>query len=292
LPAAVEPAPPAAAPPGPAPPRDASGSCVAEDAFADSAPIAEASAAVWMTLEGTPAVLVVADSGHHGDYVALDPASGTVRERGRLPLGGAGDDLEGLAMRGDRLWGLTSAGWLRAWVRRPDKTFELVAGPSPAGPRYGQAGNERAVTCEQKRVNCGRNFEGLCLRREGQVAAGACVGMAASKADGHLYCVVEEADGLRVDPTRRIAVAGGDALSDCSIDGDVLWVTGNVFDLNRVRRVTHWWEPARATLTPFGTVGIGSTEAIAVSGQTLVQLSDLQGAPSLMGKFRCAAPSE
>ena len=49
------------------------------------------------------------------------------------------------------------------------------------------------MVCGATATNCGRNYEGLCLAPAG--AGGACVGFAASKADGHLYCVTTADDG-------------------------------------------------------------------------------------------------
>lgn len=263
-------------------------------AFVAELPIAEASGAVITELDGAPTLMVIADSGHSGDYLLVDPERGFVRERGKLPLGERGDDLEGLAVRGDRFYALTSSGWWRAWVRRPAKGgamggFDLVAGPSPIGPLDAPPAN--AMVCDLRRVNCGRNFEGLCLTRADEPGA-ECDGMALSKKEGRLYCVVEQDGALSIDPTRAISVAKGEVLADCNIDGDALWVGANLFDLNRVWRVTGWQSPATAQLAEVGPVGVGFGEGIAAAGETLFRLSDTQGEPSLVAKFRCRPPSE
>lgn len=263
--------------------------------FVSSLPIAEASAAVVTTLDGVATLMVIGDSGHEGDYLLVDPQSGVVRERGKLPLGQKGDDLEGLAVRGDRLWGLTSSGWLRAWTRRAKPPgFDLVAGPLPIGHEYvGGAPPGDAMSCDLRRANCGRNFEGLCLAAPEVAPAGAgCVGMAASKAEGRLYCVVEREGALTVDAARFVSLAKPDALADCNIDGDTLWAGANVFSLNQVWKVTGWRDPAKAQVAEVGAIGVGFCEGIAASGDTLFRLSDTQGDPSLISKFRCSPPTK
>lgn len=280
--------PPAAPPLAPAAP----GAVCQPVPFAEALPIAEASGAAWLDIDGARVLLVVADSGHRGEYLLVDAETGAVRERGRLPLGAPGDDLEGLAVRGERVWGLTSSGWLRAWVRR-GKSFELVAGPTAIGPHTQRGAQKHAMSCDLDRVNCGRNFEGLCLERTPRAQDGdGCVGMAASKADGRLYCVVERGGTLEIDATRRLDVTGGNRLGDCAIDGEVLWVGSNMLELNRVRRVLGWRTPATAKVEDLGTLGAGSGEVIAVAGTDVFRLSDLQSEPSLASKFRCAPATE
>src|SRR5262245_3472634 len=59
--------------------------------FAESSPVAEASGATWLTIDGKLSLLVVADSGNDGAYAILDPETGDTGEQGKLPLGGGGD---------------------------------------------------------------------------------------------------------------------------------------------------------------------------------------------------------
>ncbi len=275
---------------------DATLSCEAVE-FPLSLPIAEASGAVVTTIDGAAAMMVIADSGHTGDYLLVDPQSGAVRERGKLPLGDKGDDLEGLAFRNGRFYAITSSGWLRAWKRKgpPQAGFELVSGPTPIGALAPAA---EAMSCELARVNCGKNYEGLCLAPSGG-AAGECVGMAASKKAGRLYCIVEGAKGqLSIDPTRSIAVSKPEALADCNIDGEALWAGANFFDFNRVWRITGWRDPAPVAgaspvrIEELGAIGGGFCEGMAASGETLFRLSDTQGSPSLISKFRCRPPTK
>lgn len=269
------------------------GPCARVD-FPAALPIAEASGGVVTTIDGVTTLMVIADSGHGGDYLLVDPQSGAVRERGRLPLGKKGDDLEGLAVRGDRIWAITSSGWLRAWTRRTEKPagFDLVAGPLPITPV--DAPSATAMTCELRRANCGRNFEGLCLAPTAVAGAGAddCVGMAASKAEGRLYCIVERDGSLAIDPERTLSLGKPEALADCNIDGDTLWAGANLFQVNRVWRVTGWRTPERAQVVELGTMGVGFCEGIAAAGDTLFRLSDMQGESSLVSKFRCSPPTK
>jgi hypothetical protein len=289
---------PAAIAPGIAVMAEGAGLTCEQQRFVSELPIAEASGAVLTELDGALTLMVIADSGHDGDYLLVDPESGAVRERGKLPMGGRGDDLEGLAVRGDRFYALTSSGWWRAWKRRPGSGamagFDLVAGPSPIGPL--DAPPAEAMVCDIRRANCGRNFEGLCLAAatsgDSAPVRGECSGMALSKKEGRLYCVVEQDGALSIDPARSLSVSRGDVLADCNIDGDALWVGANLFGFNQVWKVTGWRRPERAQLAEIGRVGVGFGEGIAATGETLFRLSDTQGSPSLVAKFRCRPPAQ
>jgi hypothetical protein len=259
--------------------------------------VPEASGAAWLTIDGKAELVVVGDSGNHGAYGIIDPETGATLETGALPLGdGASDDLEGLAARGDQIVGLTSSGWIRVW-RRHGKGFELVDGPYPLGPvdLPDTKNNDRAprgdgMVCNGRVVNCGRNYEGLCLPPVPRPGA-ACLGFAASKADGHLYCLTEQAKRLVVHHERAIAITRPGALADCAFsDDDTLWVGNNVFDLSNVYQVTHWEDPASAQISRVGPFGVGFPEVIAARGDTLYRMSDLGGAPSLMARYRCRRP--
>jgi hypothetical protein len=263
--------------------------------FAASTPVPEASGAAWITLDGKPALLVVGDSGNDGAYGIVDPESGATLETGKLPLSSeAGDDIEGVAAHGDTIYGLTSAGWVRVWQRNAlAKGFDLVGKPYPLGPvdLPSTKNNNRApvgdgMVCDAHVVNCGRNYEGLCLAARPRSAD--CIGFAASKADGHLYCLSEQAGQLVVHHDRAIAITRPGALADCAFsDDDTLWVGNNMFDLGRVYRVAHWDDPASATLDGVGALSVGFPELIAVRGKVVYRMSDMGGAPSLMAKFRC-----
>jgi len=261
--------------------------------FAESTPVPEVSGAAWLTIDGKPALVVVGDSGNHGAYGILDPETGATRETGRLPLDdGASDDLEGLAARGDRLYGLTSAGWMRSW-RRDGHGFALVDPAYPLGPvdLPDDRNNNRApagdgMVCNAKVVNCGRNYEGLCLAPVPTTPG--CIGFAASKADGHLYCLSEQAGKLVVHRGHAIEVARSGALADCAFaDDGTLWAGSNMFDLGTVYRVARWDDPARAEVQRVGSLGVGFPEGIAARGDVVYRFSDMGGAPSLIARYRC-----
>jgi hypothetical protein len=242
--------------------------------FADSVPVAEASGAAAMTVDGRGVVLVVGDSGTRGAYVLVDATTGELVESGALPLGtGAGDDLEGLDGDGDTVWAVTSAGWMRRW-KRVAGGFELADGPYAVG--------SGAMSCDADGVNCGKNYEALCVG-----AAGGCAGWLGSKAGGDLWCLVEEDGRLVADPARSIDVTGPEALTGCDVDPatGALWVGTNAFD-GHVYRVVGA-EVAR--VQPFGE---GFLETLVVlpepeGGVILHRYSDLMGAPSPSDRWRC-----
>jgi outer membrane protein assembly factor BamB len=288
-PDAAPPQPGSAAPPVAAP---KSGTKCTQVPFAESSPIAEASGATWLTIDGKLALVVVADSGNDGAYAILDPDTGETREQGKLPLGGGGDDLEGLTIHRGKLTGISSAGWIRVW-ERTGGGFALVDGPYPLGPidlpdkkiKPKKVDQAVGMVCEERKVNCGRNYEGICIAPK---PAGPCLGFVASKADGHLYCLVERDGKLAVDAEVSIKITRPQALADCAISDDgTLLVGSNIFELGRVYRVDGWTNPARATLEHFEGVGIGNSEVIAIRGDVVYRMSDSNGAPSLLAKFRC-----
>ena len=260
--------------------------------FADSSPVPEASGAAWMTIGGKLSLVVISDSGNDGAYAIVDPESGATTEQGKLPLAGKDDDLEGVAIHAGKLAALTSPGWVREW-QRAGTGFELVAGPYPLGPIDLDEGTGNAppahdgMVCARERTNCGRNYEGLCLANH--PAAGQCIGFAMSKADGHIYCLVDQAGKLAVDRTRKIQIIGkGGALADCAFsDDDTLLVGSNLFDLAHVYRIDGWRDPATAKVITVGMLGVGFPETIAARGDIIYRMSDTGGAPSLMAKYRC-----
>jgi hypothetical protein len=256
-------------------------------------PVPEASGAAWLTLEGKPELLVISDSGNHGMYGIVDPETGATIEQGKVPLREGSDDLEGLAARGELIYGLSSAGWMRAW-RRSGAGFELVDGPYPLGPvdlPNGKAKRELAgpgMVCPLEGTNCGRNYEGLAIAPQAPATAGACAGFAAAKADGHLYCLVEKAGRFSVDRTRAIEIANPGVLADAAFSDDgTLWAADNAFGFSTVYRVDNWADPAHAHVVSLGPLGVGFPEVIAVRGDAIIRMSDTGGAPSLMAKFRC-----
>jgi len=241
--------------------------------------VPEASGAAWLEVDGKTMLVVAGDSGNDGAYGIVDPETGATTETGALPLSSeASDDIEGLAARSGLLYGITSSGWIRVW-RRVAKGFELVGTPYPIGPEGGD------MVCRGGAINCKRNYEGLCLA---PVARGDCVGFAAAKADGQLYCLTDEGGKLVVHRDRAIAVTRRGALSDCAFGDDgTLWVGNNLFDLGNVYRVVHWDDPANATVERVGALSIGFPEGIAARGDVIYRFSDTGVAPSLMARFRC-----
>lgn len=240
--------------------------------FAATLPIAEASGAVWLPRDGG-VIVVVADSGHDGDYLVIDDEDGHVLERGKLPLGGRGDDLEGLAADGDELWAITSSGWMRSWVPRPGGGYTAKVAAYPL---------EDDGECPIDSVNCGHNFEGLCLTAA--PLPDGCRGYAAAKADGDLVCLVADGDRWRVDRTRSIHVAPGEVLAACDITADgAVWTGDNFFGATTVRRLVGGKVTATARL------GDGFPEAMAIAPDgTLFRFSDTGGAPSKAARYRCA----
>jgi hypothetical protein len=271
-----------------APPAPAIGSgsatCV-ELPFAASTPVPEASGAAW--LDGK--LVVVSDSGNHGAYGIVDPETGTTVEQGTLPLGPSTDDLEGLDARDGVLYGITSPGWILTW-KRTATGFELADGPYALGPvdlppKSGvgdKPPKDPGMVCDANIANCGRNYEGLCLRPRG--AAGDCTGYALSKADGHLYCLTEHEGRLAIHKDRAIAVDRPGVVADCAFAPDgTLWAGNNLFGMSQVFRV----DEAHATVASIGPLGTGFPEVLAVRGDVIFRMSDTGGSPSLMAKFRC-----
>ncbi len=263
--------------------------------FAESASVPEASGAAWLVVDGKPSLVVVSDSGNGGAYAIVDAETGVTRETGKLPLGEAGDDVEGLANRGDRIVGITSSGWILEWNRVPG-AFELAQPAYPLGPvdlsdKGGGMGDKPpagdGMVCGARATNCGRNYEGVCLVDPAH-AKGPCIGFAASKADGHVYCVVEEAGKLAVKYSPRIKVTRPGAIGDCAFSDDGrLWVGSNLFDMSQVYRIDGWTTPESAKVVAVAALGIGFPEALAVRGDVIYRMSDTGGSPSLMTKFRC-----
>jgi len=111
------------------------------------------------------------------------------------------------------------------------------------------------------------------------------VSYAASKADGHLYCL---RDGV-IDPTTPpIAITRRDALADCAFtpDGREVLAGGNVFAADQVWRV----DPATGARSQLGVLGPGNGEVVLpAAGGIVYRFSDLNDSPSLAAKYRCPA---
>lgn len=290
-----------AAPAATATPASAGPTCTRQS-FASPLPLAEASGATYLAHSETPVLLLVGDSGTRGAFLELDPATGAVLASGRLPLGrGASDDLEGLTAIGDTIYGITSAGWMRHWRRHPRRPaarrYELVRGPYPvATPGRDDSG---LVCASAGDVNCGRNYEGLCLRDPPEAredSAATCAGFAVSKADGALYCLTLERDGaVRAHAEDPIAVAPAETLTGCDFApagheraADLLWVGSNAFGANRVFTVSDWQAPASARVALVGMLGVGFGEAMALGPDGAVyRFSDTASARSLADKYHC-----
>ncbi|TNF29901.1 MAG: hypothetical protein EP329_14620 [Deltaproteobacteria bacterium] len=250
----------------------------------------EASGAARLDAAGDR-VVVVADSGNRGQAVLLDLAAGTAVPAALPVDDGVGDDLEGLARALDgRIVGLTSAGWFREW-RLDGAGFAVVR------PAY-RGSDAPGWSCEARQVNCGPNYEGLCL--DPAPAEGGCVGFAASKANGVLVCVRAGADGFRIDPAVTIAVTEGNPsqpdlgpLSGCSYEPAPphrLVVAGNAFTGSRLWEVVDHRSPASATVHELPYVGAPNQEAVLfVAGRSLASFGDLQSLEprSPRATFRC-----
>jgi hypothetical protein len=278
---------------GPGAVAPASGvTCVRDDTFPDTLPVPEASAAAEVELlPGVRGLLVVSDSGRKGAAVLWEMPGGPPRSLD-LPLdGAASDDLEGIAWVAGAgpagqgaLYTLTSSGAVRRFVpdgrgalRRDQDAYPL--GPSPQ------------ACLNLHDVNCGRNYEGLCLRPRGTSAR--CAGYAASRKSSELECLVWDGDRLVADalwPPLALPSIPPGALSDCAFGAEAgparatLLVTTNVHGGSTSYRVT---EPSGA-LTPLDVAGTLSNEAIAVDRDgALYQLADLDREPSPASRWAC-----
>jgi hypothetical protein len=274
-----------AAPAAPVKPaRAASGSAACEQLpFAESTPVPEASGAAWLEVDGKLQLVVVADSGHDGAFGFVDPDSGTTVAQGTLPLGtGASDDIEGLAARGGRLYGITSSGYMREWEWRAG-AFVLVAGPYPIGGAD--------LTCRNaNKTNCGNNYEGLAIAA---APVGGCAGYACSKDTGKIFCLADQAGKLVATGAAGVLIVDKqEVLADCAFgDTSDLYVGNNLFGLARTFRVGNLADPANVTISDLGPLGTGFPETVAVRGDIVYRMSDMGGTgPSLMVKFRCPVP--
>jgi hypothetical protein len=228
-------------------------------------------------------MLVLSDSGNAGKALLWGIPLGPFRPI-VLPLDPvASDDLEGAAWVGGHLYTLTSSGAVRRFS--PDGKGGL--GRDGAAYRIGPSPYSCASLVD---INCGLNFEGLCLRAVPSSAR--CAGYAASKKTGQLFCVVFDGDRIKIDsikPPIQLKVPH-DALSDCAFGAeagpgkDVLLVTTNIYGGSTVYRVD---EPTGA-LAPLDVVGLPNNEAIAVDADgSLYQMMDSDSAMSLSYRMTC-----
>ena len=247
-------------------------------------------------IDGALRLVVVGDSGNHGDYTVVDPENGATIERGNLPLGDApSDDIEGLAARDGKLYGLLAPGWMLVWERR-GATFELVDGAYPLGPvdlpdkgHGDKPPKTDGMVCPGKKNNCGRNYEGLCIPDRAH-AAGPCAGFAAAKADGNLYCLVENGGRFALDKSISLAITRPGALADCAFSDDgTLLAASNLFDAANVYRINGWQDLKTAKVELIAPIGVGFPEVVAARGDIVYRMSDTGVSPSLMTKFRCSA---
>lgn len=274
-------------------PEEAAAAACTDMPFAMSSPVPEASGAAW--LDDGKSLLVISDSGNQGKYAIVDADTGTTLEQGTLALGDGGDDLEGVATRGGLFHVISSPGFVRSY-KRIDKGFELVDTPYALGPidiedKGGGMGDKppkgTGMVCAAKNVNCGRNYEGICLAPASGDGA-RCTGFAASKADGHLYCLIEDRGKLVVQYQASIRIARPGVVGDCAFSDDAkLYVGSNLFDAGNVYRVDGWQQPDTAKVALVGALGIGFPETLAVRGDVFYRMSDTGVTPSLMRKLRC-----
>jgi len=223
--------------------------------------LAEASAAVEVALRpGERAILALGDSDNHGDGMIwpLSPP-GPLRPV-KLELDSlASDDIEGAAWAGGHLFTLTSSGAVRRYTPSADGTLVRDRSAYPIGPA--------SFLCDSLfDGNCGKNFEGLCLRPATSTAR--CAGYAASKADDALYCVNFRGDALVIDPRVapvKLALAL-QALSDCAFGTaggpaeETLVVTTNIYGGSRTYVVDEVTGALSLILVP----GLLNNEAVVV----------------------------
>jgi hypothetical protein len=249
--------------------RDHAGlQCTPDPGYRGLWELAEASAAVEVELRaGERSILALADSGNHGDAMLWAVPSGPPRAL-RLELDErASDDTEGAAWRDGHLYTLTSSGAVRRYS--PSSRGELVL-DRPAYP----LGQPPYVCDDLHDGNCGKNYEGLCLRSV--VSPGACAGYAASKTEGALYCLAWHGDSLVVDASRspRKLDLRPNALSDCAFGSSgglaagSLVVTTNLYGGG----VTYLVDERSGALAVIDVGGLLNTEAVAVDREGALYL--------------------
>jgi hypothetical protein len=236
--------------------------CTPDPTFPGAFDLPEASSAAEVELRpGVREMLVVADSGHRGQAIAYTLPSGPVRAL-TLPVDPhVSDDVEGIAWRGGHLYAITSVGFAERFT--PDGTGGLK--------RDGDAYPIAALPYICKAVdlddgNCGKNYEGLCLRAEGTLAR--CAGYVASKKEGWLGCIVFDGERLALDTIRPKGKLDlpKNALSDCAFGAaggpaeKKLFVTTNIFGAS----TTYLVDESTFALAPIDVTGTPTNEGIAI----------------------------
>jgi hypothetical protein len=283
-PAATAPYPPDPLPTGPAPIATSAVSCAVDPGFPSSFAIPEASGAAEVELTpGVREMLVISDSGHAGAVLLWKIPSGPARFLTLSLDASASDDLEGSAWRDHHLFTLTSSGAVRRFS--PDGKGGLARDGDayPIGPQ--------PYTCSSLTAgNCGKNYEGLCLRAPGDTAR--CVGYAASKKEGALYCLVFRGEKLEIDalkPPLKLGLAKT-ALSDCAFGAaggpaeKTLVVTTNIYGGSS----SYVIDEATGVRTLLDVPALPTNEGIAVDKDgALYQFMDANNDVSLSSRMSC-----
>ncbi|MGH7328120.1 MAG: hypothetical protein ACREJX_07185, partial [Polyangiaceae bacterium] len=231
--------------------------CTVDTTFPSPLKVPEASGAAEVELvPGVREMLVVSDSGNEGAAIAIRIPDGPVRSLTLALDNGANDDLEGITWRGGHLFTLTSSGAVRRYT--PDGKGGLAR--DGAAYRIG----DPPYSCPNlEKVNCGKNYEGICLRDESSAEVQPrCIGYAASKKEGALYCVVMKDNVLSIDSVRKplILAVPDDSLSDCAFGA--------------------WGGPAQSALIVTTNVHGGSTSYVVNESTGGVKVMDVPGTPS------------
>ena len=262
--------------------------CTPDPRFPSPLDVPEASAAAEVELTpGVREMLVVSDSGNNGDTLLWKIPDGPVRKIKLALDDGASDDLEGAAWRGGHLYTLTSSGAVRRFS--PDGHGGLARDGDSY--RIGGPGYSCAVL---GKVNCGKNWEGLCLRAAAPVDGSTprCAGYAASKAEGALYCIDVMDGNLVIDQVRKPLVLSidHDALSDCAFGAwggpaqDTLVVTTNIHGGS----TSYIVDQASGSLETIDVTSTPTNEAIAIDKDgALYQMMDDNGDQSLGVRMTC-----
>lgn len=189
--------------------------CAADSTFPFALNVAEASGSAEVELTaGVREMLIASDSGHAGAALLVGIPGGQKRAITLALDAAASDDIEGVAWHAGHVYTLTSSGAFRRYS--PDGAGGLTRDIDATA-----IGASPYACSDLKAFNCGKNYEGLCLRSAAAVASGShrCAGYAASKAEGALYCLVIDAQGHLVASTTvppiSLALAA-DLLSDCA----------------------------------------------------------------------------